>query len=98
MQSSNDLQVKYINLYKYLREYIWDFNTAEMIADLEVSISAAFPDRDDVKKNLDNLYRRIKDFFDEDEELKKAYEELNKLVESEDKFYGKIGKVNEVIK
>lgn len=98
MQCSNDLQNKYTELYKQLREYIWDFKTVEIIAELEIAVATAFPDRDDVRKNLKNLYYQIKDYFEENEEMKSAYEEFNNYVESEDTFYGKLGKVNEVIK
>lgn len=98
MQCSNDLQNGYIDLYKQLREYIWDFNTVEILAELEISIFTAFPERDKVKSTLQSLKYQIKDQFEDNEDLKKAYESLEKLVESEDTFYGKIGKVNEVIK
>ena len=98
MQCSNDLQNGYIDLYKQLREYIWDFSTVELLSELEISIFTAFPERDKIKSTLQSLKYQIKDQFEDNEDLKKAYESLDKLVESDDAFYGRLGKVNEVIK
>lgn len=97
VQCSNELEIAYTNLYRNLRNYIWEFSTVEKLVELEISIYKAFPDRDTIKNNLSSLYYDIKETLKEDEDLRDSYEKLKTIIESDETFYSKLDKVNEVI-
>lgn len=87
--SSNRLQSAYNTLYVNLRNYIWDFNIVEAIADLEVSVYRAFPDINDVKQCIDNLKSMIIscDILSDDEKLKSAFDDFYELLNDADSIY-----------
>lgn len=98
MSSSKQIQNEYINMYTYLRNYIWGFDTVERLANLEIAVYSSFPDIDEIKSIFNTLYVDVKDVLDEDEELAEAVNSFKELIESiEGDFYLKLDKVQEAI-
>ena len=97
MISSAEIQSAYVNLYRNIRNYIWDFKTVECLAELEIAVYTSFPDITDVRNKFNQLYIDIRSQFEEDEEFKKAAEEFKELIEKDETFYSKIDSVKEVI-
>lgn len=96
MISSSEFQVAYQNLFKQLRNYIWDVDTVENIADLEVAIYDAFPNRDVMRQKFNRLRCDINYANVDDEELKKAIDSLDSLLQADDTLYVDLYKVQEV--
>ena len=70
-----------------MMQYIWDYNTVSHLVDLQVSLFKAFPDIAEIKSNFSKLLRDITPEFEEDEELKKAADVFQSLLdETEDTF------------
>lgn len=78
------IQRLYNNLYKSLRNYIWDFNVVDDIAKLEIVCYEACPDIDDIKKALRNLERSTHEIIDADDVLSKNFNKLLDYVSEED--------------
>lgn len=97
MISANELQNSYVQLYKQVREYIWPLSTVEHLADLEVSIYSRFPDMEDIRKQFKLLKSCMIDEIREDEELKSALDNFNKLIEDANTFYSSLNQVREVV-
>ena len=99
MTASSELQSKYVDLYRFLRGYIWDFETVEKIAELEISIYKLFPDMKEVKASMTELLRKIRstDAYKNDEELKESFETLKEFAENIEDLYLDIQTFNEVI-
>lgn len=101
MLTSQIMQQCYIDLYKELRRYIWDYDTINDIVNLEISTFQAFPDISEVQKYLNLVKLDIKSTVPEDEELYDAVEAFaDKLAElsTSDDVYHKLPQVEEVIK
>lgn len=96
MITSKEFQNPYIELYKAMREYIWEYKTVEYLAELEIAIFNAFPDIQEIRNAFNRLYLDIRDVLDEDEEFKQAVEEFKKVIEEDHQIYVKIDKVSEV--
>lgn len=96
MISSNDLQTAYVNLYKQLRNYIWDYDTVERIAELEIAVHTRFPDINTVRSKFKSIEMDVRDMCQEDEELNEAVKRFNEAIQSDDSFYAKLDKLNEV--
>lgn len=75
LMSFNELQNRYIQLYKLLRNYIWEYDIVELIADLEVLTFTAFTDKEELKKALDALERAIRftDVWKQDEQMQEQF-------------------------
>ncbi len=98
MLSSNDLQSVYIKLYKNLRNYIWDFQIVEMIANLEISVYKVFPDVNEIRNNLISLKNNIKDVLSDDEDLSVSFQNFSDTLDSEDiTIYAKLNQLRGVI-
>ena len=97
MLNSYDIQEKYIALYRNLRNYAWEADVVEIIADMEIAIYTAFPDIQFIKQCIYDLTREIADVLAEDEELKSSLEELTELIYSEDVKYMPISVVKEAM-
>ena len=97
MISNLDIQAAYNYLYECMRNYIWDVDVIEILANIEVTSYDAFVDRDKLAKLLDSLYREIKDCFEDDEDFETAYTEFKDIVDGDDAQYVPLYKVNEVI-
>lgn len=97
MLSYIELQTAYIDLYKQLRKYIWDFKTVEKLAELEVLVYQTFPDIDKVSAAFNSLKLDIRDTCMSDEELQTAETAFEDALNSADTLYAKLNQVNEVI-
>lgn len=75
LMSFNELQNRYIQLYKLLRNYIWEYDIVELIADLEVLTFTAFTDKEELKKALDALERAVRftDVWKQDEQMQEQF-------------------------
>lgn len=93
--SSTILKDKYNNFYAAMRNYIWDFDTVKLLAEIEELCYTAFPNRD----KLLGLLHKIKSKFSSlsDDELTDAYEELIDTLSESDTFYTKLAVPQEVL-
>lgn len=85
------IQQAYIDLYKQIRNYIWDYDTVVKLAELEVAAYMAFPDIDKVRYALDQLKVELNssDVYAEDEDLQKAVDDFSDTLDGADQvFYG----------
>ena len=85
MITSSDIQVKYEKLYTFLMDFLWEFQTVQALANLEIAIFRRFPDKDEMLKYLKQLDRSISytynDLAEEDKaEFKDAYENLETAI------------------
>lgn len=96
MMTLQDLTRPYVKLYECVRKYIWPYNIVEDLADLEVAVYNRFPDIDEVKTKFEKFYRDIELECRDDEELKAQVEAFRKVLDSNDKIYSKILKLEEV--
>lgn len=96
MISSNDIQVAYVNLYKQLRKYIWDYDIVEKLADLEILVYNRFPDMDSVKRKFEAFKLDLREVASDDEELSKAIEAFESAISTSETMYAKLDKLNEV--
>ena len=80
MTNSADIQTAYNKFYKQMRNYIWEFKTVDLLAELEISIYKRFPDIEDTKKILEKLKAKIDKTMSDDEDFKKAYDKLAKVL------------------
>lgn len=70
----------YIRLYKELRKYLWDFDTVNLIADIELSAYKSFPDVAQLKLLLGRLRQNLFETLREDDELRKSLEDFEESV------------------
>lgn len=85
------IQQAYIDLYRQIRNYIWDYDTVVKLAELEVASYMAFPDIDKVRYALDQLKIELNssDVYAEDEDLQKAVDDFSETLDGADQvFYG----------
>lgn len=80
MIASTEIQNKYINLYKVLREYLWDVDTLEDLSDVEVEIFTTFIDKVKLDRAMYKLKRDIQPTFSDDEDMEKAFIELEEAI------------------
>ena len=90
MISAKELQRKYRKLYVALRNYIWPFRVIEYIADLEIAVYQTFPDIFNVKIAFNVLRINCLRLVPDDEEMIKAFDAFEELLESEDTLYAKL--------
>ena len=83
------LQSAYNDLYKEIRNYIWDYDTVEKLADLETAVYMVFPDLDKVRNNLNKLRNDISsaDVYEEGRELQKAFDRFEERLDGADAVY-----------
>ncbi len=92
------LQNAYNDLYVAMRNYIWDFDTVEALADLEIGVYQTFPDIDNVKKKL-NALKRLVSFtyvYREDEKIQSAFDEIESQIEDTE-IYANLKTFNKVV-
>lgn len=80
MTNSANIQTAYNKFYRCMRNYIWDFKTIDLLAELEISIYRRFPDIADTQKVLEKLKAKIDKTMKEDEEFQRAYDRLKKVL------------------
>lgn len=99
MISVKELQQEYNNLYTVLREYAWPMYVIENLADLEISIYQAFPDKDTVLLFLNRLASGVNKAIPVEEDqiaANKCIDTIRDLC-NEGPIYYKVYQVNEVI-
>lgn len=89
MISSSILQDAYINLYASMRNYIWNFDVIEALAEFEVEVYMTFPKIDVLKQkyNLLNSLVVYSDVYNDDNALQTAFKEMESLLDDTDAFY-----------
>ena len=95
MISTFRLQQAYINLYKQFRNYIWDYNKVEMLANLEMAIFKACPDITECKMLFNTLKINIQDIVSEDEDFKEVIDDFSELLDSDTEIYCPITVIKE---
>lgn len=83
-------------MYTELRNYLWDFNTVEYLADLEVAIYRRFPEISEIRNKFNMLYRSIINACYDDEYLDAAVSDFKNIINSSDQFYSKLVSFREV--
>lgn len=81
MTSSVIIQNKYISLYKLLRNYLWNFQTVEDIAELEMECFRALPDVDRIKMKLNAVSNSAIYVIRDDDKLKECLDSFYELLE-----------------
>jgi hypothetical protein len=87
--TSLDIQNKYQKLYKFLMKFLWDYQTVEALANLEIECYKSFPDKDEMQKYLEDLKYRIKNTYnelteDDEPEFEKTFKMLEKTIDDYD--------------
>ena len=87
--TSADIQIKYEHLYKFLMDFLWEFQVVQAIANLEIAIFKRFPDKEEMERCLRDLKREISYTYneldeDDDVEFKEAVEDLEGAIEDFD--------------
>lgn len=80
MTSSVIIQNKYISLYKLLRNYLWNFQTVEDIAELEMECFRALPDVDRIKMKLNAVSNAATYVIRDDDKLKECLDSFYELL------------------
>ena len=93
MIESSEFYNAYEKFYKSFRNYVWDFDTVTKLAELEIELFCAFPDKEACANKLELLISDIKRCNVDDEDLKKSYEALLDLLNSDDTVYTYIEQV-----
>lgn len=97
MISSQDFRNKYEKFYDNMRLYLWPYDTLEQLGQVEVDIYSAFIDRDKLSSDFYRLSSSLKDVLEEDKEFNKAYKDLQKVIDAEDRdSYHYIQRVEEI--
>ena len=83
MNSSVDVQAAYNDLFSNMRNYIWDLDVVELLADVEVDTYDAFIDKEKLQKDYQKLYTTVVDEArnNKDEELEKAADAFKDIIE-----------------
>ena len=87
--TSSDIQIAYEHLYKFLMNFLWEFQVVQAIANLEIAIFKRFPEKEEMQRCLHDLNIEISHTYnelaeDEDAEFKEAVEDLENCIESFD--------------
>lgn len=82
-----------------MRNYIWDFRTVEVLANLEVDTYKRFPNIDDIVKDTNQLKRLISttDVFQDDLELQKSFNRFEDLLSDIDTVYADLQTFRKVV-
>lgn len=93
------LQKSYNKLYTQFRNYVWEFDIIESLADLEVEIYQTFPDMDKVKSKYKKLRQEVSytGAFQHYEELKEAFDTFEESLDEADELYVNIKSFKEVV-
>lgn len=83
------IQNAYNDLYKQLRNYIWEYDTVVKIADLEVAAYMAFPDISKVRWAYNQLASDVStsDIWSDDKDLQKAFDNFEEKLDGADAIY-----------
>ena len=100
--TSSDIQVKYEQLYHFLMGFLWEFQTVQALANLEIAIFKRFPDKDEMQRCLRDLKNSICYTYnemaqDDESEFKETVEDLEQAIEDYDNTGLELYGVEEVI-
>lgn len=100
--TSSDIQVKYEQLYHFLMGFLWEFQTVQAIANLEIAIFKRFPDKEEMQRCLrelkqDIIYTANELAEDDEAEFKETVEDLEQAIEDYDNAGFELYGVEEVI-
>lgn len=97
--TATSLQAIYNDLYALFRNYIWEFDVIELLADLEVEVYQAFPDVDKLKSKLKKLRQAVSHtaVFDDDEELEAVFDEFEETLDEVEGIYANLKSFKEVV-
>ena len=87
MISSADIKRQYVNLYRQLRQFLWDFPFVCKLVDLEDESLRKFPDMRKVRSISQELYNMSKSVRHESEELQQAFSDFLKTVQENECEY-----------
>ena len=87
--TSQHIQNRYIDLYLFMMDYLWDLKVVKELANLEIAIYKRFPDKDEMSNCLHKLRYDIQATYNElaedgEEDFKKYYEALDEAIEDFD--------------
>lgn len=103
MNSSVDIQVAYNDLFSNMRNYIWDLDVVEMLAEVEVDAYDAFVDKEKLQRDYQKLYTTVVDEArnNKDEDLEKAADAFKDIIEQsiedKDPAYFELYQVQETV-
>lgn len=83
------MQQGYLDLYANLRNYIWDIDIVDSIADLEERVYRAFPSVDSVQSSFDKIVKGCKSIKD-DKELMSSIKGMQHAIDESDSIYVKL--------
>lgn len=84
--TAKDIQSAYLQFYPCMMQYLWDMKAVTTLANLEIAIYKAFPDKDEMLRYIDSLGVEIRDTYKNEEdpnaaELQKTYEHLKYYID-----------------
>lgn len=96
--NSASFRSAYEKFYKEMRNYLWDLNTLNILADIEVATYQSFIDVAELEVKLRKLQQIIRPIMEDDEYLEDAFNAFNELAEDakDAKLYCKLYQVEEV--
>lgn len=97
MVEINELRAQYVNLYRCMLNYSWDFYTINLLADLEVELYTSFPDISKLNHILSMLRMGISKAYISDKDLQRSFDKIQDTLNSADEVFVKLDKVQEVM-
>ena len=97
MVSYADIRNAYIDLYKEMRRYIWDFRIVEQLVEVEIDSFQTCVDVDKLREDLRLLRQHIQEVIADDEDLKHAIDAFQNIVDNETETFAKLYQVSEVL-
>ena len=98
MISSTRIQQCYNDLYKCLRNYLWEYRAVREICDLELACYQALPNLDDIKYALRRVKQSVINVIRDDEDLKESLEDFENFINDETDVYARINVMEEIVK
>ena len=97
MISYADIRNAYIDLYREMRRYIWDFRIVEQLVEVEIDSFQTCVDMDKLREDLRILRQHINEVISDDEDLKDAIDAFQDIVDNETETFAKLYQVSEVL-
>lgn len=97
MINSKDIQKAYVQLYKVLRNYLWEIHVVFLIVEIELNAYSAIPDTYKLTNQLSRLRSYVYSVLQQDEDMQKAFDDFFELLDSGNQAYAKVIQIQEVI-
>ena len=96
---ASKLQNSYVNIYTCMRNYIWDFQTVEALADLEIETYKRFPNLDVLASDFIKLKSLVgsTDVYHDDDEFQKSFTKYENLLNDTDSIYADLKTFRKVV-